>query len=392
MSNVFIGKKVQTVDVAPQFDSYSRVTIQVSDDIEYTAGTDTGRAMTLVCPWGTQEMAENILASLKNFRYQPYTASGALADPAAELGDGITVNNVFSGIYRQKTRFGRMFSSDISAPSDEEIDHEYPYVPHQERKITRQLYSMAAELKVQAGLISAEVEQRESETAWVKATMGIQSSQISAKVSKSGGDSASFGWVLDDSSWTISANGSDVLKATKSGLEVYGRITATGGRIGGFDITSDSLSYNSMTWGGTNTSGIYIGPRGIQLGKNFSVDSSGNLVAASGTFSGFVKAGNIQYGGSSGTLPGAALTSGSVFGGGGGAIAGGSITTFNTTGGINTSLGYADFANGVFNEWNTAPVVRCDSIRIGNDYFKPVTIYYANASGGTSYVTVLGFR
>ena len=393
MSDIFyIGKKVQTVDTSPQFDSYSRVTIQVSDDIEYTAGTDTGRVMTLTCPWGTQKMAEDILAGLKNFKYQPYKASGALVDPAAELGDGITVNNTFSGIYSQNTTFGRMFHSDISAPSDEEIDHEYPYVSRQERKVTRQLYSMAAELKVQAGLISAMVEQQEGESSWLKSVLGIQSSQISAKVSKTGGDASSFGWVLDSSSWTISADGSDVLKATKSGLEVYGKITATGGRIGGFDITSNSLSYNNMTWGGTNTSGIYIGPSGIQLGKNFSVDSAGNLKAASGTFSGYVKAGNIQYGGSNGTLPGYALTSGTVYGGGGEAIAGGSITTFNTGGGINTTLGYADFANGVFNDWNTAPVVRCECVRIGKDYFKPVTLYYTNASGGTSSVTVLGFR
>ena len=358
-------------DSAPEFDGYTKVVITVSEDVEYSAGVDTGRTLTLECPWGTQAMADNILESIRGFKYQPYTATDAILDPAAELGDGITANNVYGGIYTMSTRFGPQCRATVSAPSEEELDHEYPYVPKQERKVSRSLYNLSSELRVQAGLISAEVSERKSDVESINGKLTVQAGEISAKVNRTGGSSSSFGWVLDDSSWTIQANSRDILKATKNGLEVYGKITATSGKIGGFDIQSNYLSYNNQTWGGTNTTGIYVGPSGIQLGKNFKVDASGNLTAASGTFSGYVRAGSIQYGGSNGTLSGAALKAGSVYGGSGGKIAGNSLSTFNLTGGINTSLGYADYSHGVFSGWNTAYAMMVQELIVTQALYVP---------------------
>jgi hypothetical protein len=114
---------------------------------------------------------------------------------------------------------------------------------------------------------------------------------------------------------------------------------------------------------------------GIQLGKNFKVDSAGNLYAYSGTFEGTVTAGNILYGQSAdgtknyGTLNGSALTGGTVNGTAliNNTIAGGklkynTVSTSYTSSGINTSLGWADFANGVFNGWNIAAQVNSEYV------------------------------
>lgn len=372
MSNVtYVGRQMTRFDSAPEFDGYTKVVMTVSEDVEYSAGVDTGRTLTLECPWGTQAMADNVLESIRGFKYQPYTATDAILDPAAELGDGITANNVYGGIYTMSTRFGPQCRATVSAPSEEELDHEYPYVPKQERKVSRSLYNLSSELRVQAGLISAEVSERKSDVESINGKLTVQAGEISAKVNRTGGSSSSFGWVLDDSSWTIRANSRDVLKATKNGLEVYGKITATSGKIGGFDIQSNYLSYNNQTWGGTNTTGIYVGPSGLQLGKNFKVDASGNLTAASGTFSGYVRAGSIQYGGSNGTLSGAALKAGSVYGGSGGKIAGNSLSTFNLTGGVNTSLGYADYSHGVFSGWNTAYAMMVQELIVTQALYVP---------------------
>lgn len=379
LSNIaYVGKQLRSFDSAPQFDGFSKVVITVSDEVEYSAGTDTGRTLTLTCPWGTQAMAENILAKIKGHQYQPYTATDAIIDPAAELGDGITVNNVYSGIYTQKTKFGPMLTATVSAPEDEEIDHEYPYVSKQERTVTRNLRNLTTELKVQAGLISAEIEERKSDAESINALLEMQSGLIEAKVSKTGGDASSFGWALDDSSWTIKANGTPILQATKNGLDVTGKITATSGKIGGFDILANYLSYNNQTWGGTNTTGIYLGPSGFQLGKNFKVDSAGNLTAVSGTFSGYVKAGKIQYGGDSGTLSGSALTGHSVSGS---QIGYSTISTANTGSGINTSLGYADFANGVFGGWNKSTWIKTSRLSLGSYEAGWATINYIDHDG-----------
>ena len=381
MSNsVNILRNMVSFDKAEQFDGFSKVVIIVSDEIEYSAGTDTGRTLTLNCPWGTQDIANNILQSIKGFQYQPMTAENALVDPSVEIGDGISANGVYSGVYSLETKFNSNLPTTVSAPADEELYEEHTYVPKSEREVTRKFLDFQSQFRIQDGKISAEVEERKSDTKSIRATLEVQAGQITAKVNKNDGSSSTFGWALETASWRIFSGSNTVLKADKNGLEVKGVIRATSGEIGGFKITSNSLTYNNQTWGGTNSTGIYIGPSGIQLGKNFKVDSAGNLSAASGTFSGNVNAGNIQYGGNAGYLSGSGLASHSVYGS---QIGYNTISTAYTSGGINTSLGYADYANGVFNGWNRARQIACDQISASQ-------ILFGGRNFGASTISYMG--
>ena len=391
-SSVNILRNMVSFDKAEQFDGFSKVVIIVSDEIEYSAGTDTGRTLTLNCPWGTQEIANNILQSIKGFQYQPMTAENALVDPSVEIGDGIGANGVYSGVYSLETKFNSNLPTTVSAPADEELYEEHKYVPKSEREVTRKFLEFQSQFRIQDGKISAEVEERKSDTKSIRATLEVQAGQITAKVNKNDGKSSTFGWALETASWRIFSGSNTVLKADKNGLEVKGVIRATSGEIGGFKITSNYLTYNNQTWGGTNSTGIYIGPQGIQCGSKengVQITNNGYLYAENGEFRGSVRAGNIQYGGSAGYLSGSGIGSHTISGN---RLAYNTVSTSYTSGGINTSLGYADFANGVFNDYNTASSIRCNGLRVQGSYFAPVTIYYTNASGGTSYITVLGYR
>lgn len=388
-SSVNILRNMVSFDKAEQFDGFSKVVIIVSDEIEYSAGTDTGRTLTLNCPWGTQEIANNILQSIKGFQYQPMTAKNALVDPSVEIGDGISANGVYSGVYSLETEFNSNLPTTVSAPADEELYEEHTYVPKSEREVTRKFLDFQSQFRIQDGKISAEVEERKSDTKTIRATLEVQAGQITAKVNKNDGSSSTFGWALETASWRIFSGSNTVLKADKNGLEVKGVIRATSGEIGGFTITSNSLTYNNQTWGGTNTNGIYIGPSGIQLGRNFKVDSAGNLSAASGTFSGNVYAGNIQYGGSAGYLSGSGLASHSVYGS---QIGYNTISTAYTSGGINTSLGYADYANGVFNGWNTASTIGANRIYLDGRALGTSTISYTDGNGNKRSANIVVWR
>ena len=386
----FLGRRMRSFKSSPQFDGFSKVTIVVSDEIEYSAGSDLGRTLTLTCPWGTPEMAQNILDSVRGYQYQPYTAEDAFIDPAVELGDGVTANNVYGGIYTKKIKFGPLMTATVAAPEDEEINHEYPYKSKPNKEITREAKMLRASLSVEAARITAEVSERKTAVETLTAMLEVQAEQIEAKVSKTGGDASSFGWILTDSDWTIQANGSAILKATKSGLEVYGKITATSGKIGGFEILSNYLSYNSQTWGGTNTTGIYIGASGIQLGKYFQVTNAGKLYAQSGEFSGTVHAGSIKYGDSYGTLNGSGISSGSIVGN---RLAGNTITTSYTSAGINTSLGYADRFYGATSgdgvtEWY-ASYLYAAYLYLNGVRYKPTWIYYTDEDGNAAQMRVL---
>ena len=362
MSNsVNILRNMVSFDKAEQFDGFSKVVIIVSDEIEYSAGTDTGRTLTLNCPWGTQEIANNILQSIKGFQYQPMTAENALVDPSVEIGDGISANGVYSGVYSLETKFNSNLPTTVSAPADEELYEEHTYIPKTEREVTRKFLDFQSQFRIQDGKISAEVEERKSDTKSIRATLEVQAGQITAKVNKNDGSSSTFGWALETASWRIFSGSSTVLKADKNGLEVKGVIRATSGEIGGFKITSNSLTYNNQTWGGTNTNGIYIGPSGIQCGSDSNgvkITSNGNLYAENGYFRGSVNAGNIQYGGNAGTLSGRGISSGSISGN---RLVGGTITTAYTSSGINAALNDGTWAANILSGVQDYNV----SIRVG---------------------------
>lgn len=166
-------------------------------------------------------------------------------------------------------------------------------------------------------------------------------------------------------------------------MEVKGIIRATGGEIGGFSIQRDYLSYNGQTWGGTNTWGCYIGSSGIQLGKNFKVDMSGNLTASSGRFEGTVYAGSIDYGGDAGYFSGSGLSGGSV---GAGKIVGNSLSTGQFVGGVNASLSNADIAFDItmgyqnFGEMAGA-TMRAARMYLNGDKLGKTTITYTSPGG-----------
>lgn len=199
-----VYENVKKFHFSDTFAEYSRVEIDVSDDRYVKSGKKTGRTLRAQSPWATQQVAEDVLEQVKGFIYQPYTANSVALDPAVELGDGIFVETVFSGIYTMETRFGKTYIADLSAPSGEEIDHEYPYEEKSQRKITRRIRNAEATLKV-------------------------QSEEISAKVSSVGGnDDGSFSWSLTKDAWRIKANGNTIMKVSKDGFWFNGDGTFTG--------------------------------------------------------------------------------------------------------------------------------------------------------------------
>lgn len=398
MSDVInVRKSLSSLEKQDTFNGYSKVVVVVSDELEYSAGTDSGRTLTLDCPWGTQKMAEDILSRIQGFQYQPYTADGAHIDPAAEIGDGFAAGNLYSGIYSKNVSHGALYTANVSAPGGEKINYKYEYKTPTQRKIERHYSEMKSTFKVQADKISAEVSARIEQGDELTSRLDIQSDQISARVTKTGGSSSSFGWELLNDSWTVKANNTTVFQITKSGAEVRGKFIALSGKIGGLDIQSDYLSYNNQVWNGTNSRGIYIGVNGIQCGSEANgvqITPTGNLYAENGYFRGSVSAGRIDYGGDDGYFNGGGITSGSISGGYGGQIYGGSIGNYAVSGGINASLANGDYAYGCVNGWTTVPAFHAGSLdtndlTIEGYQIDRATIIYKNASGGTSTAKVL---
>ena len=388
-------RRVKSLDTAPETDGYSGVLIfagqnEEGSNIEYFAGDRSGKVLEITNEWGSQAQADAIYRKIRGFRYQPYKAAGTTIDPSVEIGDAVTIADTYGGVFLRATDY-RDTTSDLEAPSNEEIEHEFQIQSPTNRQYERFTRSVRSSLSITATKIAAEVEAREAADKAIRATLSVQADAIEARVTKEGGSSSSFGWKLLNNSWTVSGNGKEIFTVDRNGAKVEGEIRATSGKIGGFDIQKNYLSYNNQTWGGTNTRGCYIGSSGIQLGKNFKVDMSGKLTASSGRFEGTVYAGSIDYGGDAGYFSGGGLSSGSV---GAGKIVGNSLSTGQFAGGVNTSLGYADFANGVFNGWNSAPSLSTGDrgLVIGGHQIAIASTSFRDGNGGTvslSYLTWL---
>ena len=245
---VNILKRAENVTVSPQQPGYSMVRIHAGTDdnneeIIYEAGDNTGAVLEISNEFGTQQMAENILAEIAGMQYQPGKAEGALVDPAAEIGDVITANNAYFGLYIRATDFGRLMKSDVEAPTDQEIEHEFGAETSQEREYIRF-------------------------TGQVKSTLRVHASEIAAKVSVESRDTETgFGWSLLSDKWTVGKyQGSTlnpVLAVDENGVQITGSgtftgvITATGGSIGGLTINQDGSIQSAN--------------------GNFKVDAAGNL-------------------------------------------------------------------------------------------------------------------
>lgn len=357
--SVFIGRRAKGYSTSPALEKYTKVVINIDDDTCVEAG-DGDNVLELTCPWATQQMAADIYESIKGFQYQPYDTEWAKLNPAAEIGDGVTINGIFSGIYTNETKFSTLMAARIAAPQDNAVDHEYPYKSQTDRKVKRQFAETRASLRVNAASIEAEVVARKAGEKEMRAELALHADEIAARVTETGGSGDSFGWSLTADGFILSSSGEQVFSASKDGVDITGRITATSGYIGdktnGFTIDSNAI-YNKLSTLYGEENGVYIGTDGIALGGGkFRVDSSGNLYAESGTFTGAVYANQIQVGGDAGYVEGYQVGSGT-------------ISTANTNGYLNGGVANGYYAGDVFSGAAIASTCGAGSVRVTGGQF-----------------------
>lgn len=138
MDKIYLGRNI--ADFAPGITSQPITRVELLDDsgnVVAEAGSDTGRTLTALQADGTAAMAAFILAKVSGYTHRGYEGESALLDPAAELGDGISVNGYYVPLVAQDLTFSPLLMCDISAPDADEIDDEYPYKSQTQRQIER---------------------------------------------------------------------------------------------------------------------------------------------------------------------------------------------------------------------------------------------------------------
>lgn len=142
---MFLGQRVGAVESSPKLEPISRVVLVVDDETTYTAGNG-DKTLEVTCPYGTQAMANNILAALSNYQYQPAQVSDALLDPASEFGDAITVDGLYTVIADMDITFDPLMTSDVGAPGEAELQSEYAYISQETAEQIRQMQQAAQQI------------------------------------------------------------------------------------------------------------------------------------------------------------------------------------------------------------------------------------------------------
>ena len=245
--SVYVGKNVAELARNQKFDTITRVTIEVDNDKSYTAGNSTGRVLTIKNPWGTQAMATNILSIVSGFQYQPYQATDAILDPAAEIGDAITIGGIYSVIADTDITFDRACFTNITAAQGEEIDSEYPYLPPIERKVQQ-----AQNTANDAMSIAEEA----------------QSTANSAQTDADSANNIINGWRYPGSS--VQIDGANIKAGTVTASEIQGGVISL---INGNEVTAGDL-----TLGSASSADYAIT---LNSGGGLRLTASGNLYASS---------------------------------------------------------------------------------------------------------------
>lgn len=215
----FVGQRVSNLETYSPVGPITGIALVVDENNEYRAGTDDGYVMEIQCPYGTQAMADDLLNRLRGKTYRGYSADAAELAPEAELGDGITVGGVYSMLAYRSVGFGPGHMSGISAPGENELEHEYPYVSQAEKQIERKIASTRSMITKTAEEIRLEVQ---NEMEGLSSSLTVELGKITQRVTDAEGSievavSTLDGLTVTDSGGTVKIKGGMV---TSDGLQV----------------------------------------------------------------------------------------------------------------------------------------------------------------------------
>lgn len=167
IDKIFVGPNTEMPKFQPMVGPYTKLTVVTGEqdedgkDIAFSIGTDDGLELEVTNKYagveGNENMYKNMGAVFLGLEYKPFDAENTLLDPAAEIGDDITIGSVYSRIYSLVTHFEPLYLAQPAAPFNDEYETEYPYKTKEQRQYSRDKAENRANLKITKDGILAEV-------------------------------------------------------------------------------------------------------------------------------------------------------------------------------------------------------------------------------------------
>nr|DAG01715.1 MAG TPA: hypothetical protein [Siphoviridae sp. ctSMg55] len=213
--------------------------LDTNGDITGEDGNETGFVVEAQHPDGSNAMAAAILSKLSGMVYKPYDGTGAMLDPAAELGDGLSVGGIYTVLASTDTNLDTLCASGISAGGGDEIDEEYPYKSPLERQVERNYATTRALIKKSNEQILLQVDNKMQ---GLSSSIDVQLNSITSRVSGLSGDVNSLSGnvsILAQSVSTISQK-VDNITLSVSNSESSSSISLN---VGGVAVSSQTIQF-----------------------------------------------------------------------------------------------------------------------------------------------------
>lgn len=251
----FVGQDATSFKAYAKNPPITQIILATDEGAEdaFYAGTE-GYSLTVYCPWATQQMANDLLAKAQGFEYQGFEAGMAALPGEAERGDAVTVNGIYGMIADRTLYFNPGMNSDISAPYEEEVNHEFQYVSPIKQEFDRKIGQVKASLTVDIDNIKLEVE---DEINQLSSSITVQLDSITSQITGINGQVSS-------------------ITQTVSGIQT--QITGLNNQVSSIDQKVDSISLDVSN--GTSSSRIELTVDGVRV-SSATVEFTGNIIFAS---------------------------------------------------------------------------------------------------------------
>lgn len=176
----YVGGDITSFTDNGKYKPISRVTLLVDDENSLTAGDDTGMEIIASCPHATQQMVNALLQTMKGYRYQAYEAGAANIDPAAELGDGVTVGGIYSPLSKLSDD-GRGYAG-ISSPGEAEMEDEYPAEGYITQEFNRKIAETRSTITKTSDAINLRIDGVTGDVSSLQVSLGNVQSEVSGKI------------------------------------------------------------------------------------------------------------------------------------------------------------------------------------------------------------------
>ena len=151
----------------------SGVVMSNSSGDTFSAGDTSGPGVIKVesNPYASQAACTAMYEKYNGLVYAPYSASKAIYDPAAELGDQIIIGDqVSSVLYSTTLNLDIGFTADISAPNSEALSAEYPFLTEY-KKLIQTTQALNASIKKTSEDLTNKVQESDASLGEVKQSL-----------------------------------------------------------------------------------------------------------------------------------------------------------------------------------------------------------------------------